>query len=138
MTETASPGTNRLEKVRRYRRLMFGWLLGGVILALALRGLDYPLAGEVVYWIGIVGFLAIWLGTPVQLFDERDAAIERRASQLTIGLFAFVLAAGASVARVLPRVSDVTVPPEVWGALYGYVGVFAVWIVAYGWLRRRR
>lgn len=137
MTETASSGTNRLARVRRYRRLMFGWLLGGVALGLGLRGLNYPLVGEAVYWLGIVGFLAIWSGTSMQLFDERDAALERRASQLTLYLFVPVLVVGASAARVLPRVSDVTVPPEVVGALYGYVALFASFGVIYLWLRYR-
>lgn len=137
MTETASPGTNRLASVRRYRRLMFGWLLAGVALALALRTVGYPLLGEVVYWLGIVGFLAVWLGTRVTLFDERDAALERRASHVTLLVAAVVLVVGASAARVLPRVSDVVVPPAVQGALYAYAGLFVVFAVAYLWLRYR-
>lgn len=137
MTLNASPGTNRLAKIRRYRRLMYACLLVGVGVGLALRVLDFPLVGEAVYWLGIVGFLAVWWGTPVRLFDERDAALERRASQLTLYAFAVVLVVGASLARVLPHVGAYTVPPEARGALYGYVALFAGFGVVYLWLRYR-
>lgn len=137
MTETASPATNRLSRIRRYRRLMFGWLLAGVVVALLLRTVGYPLLGEVVYWLGVLGFLAVWWGTPVTLFDERDAALERRASHVTLLVAAVVLVVGASAMRVLPLVSDVVVPAAVQGALYGLAGLFVVFAAAYIWLRFR-
>ena len=127
MTPAQSTATNRLSKRRSYRRLMYGFLAGGVIAGLGLRFLDYPLAGELVYWLGVLGFFAVWVATPVKIFDERDAALERRASQLTLYVFGAVLVVGASAARVLPRVADVTVPPAVSGALYGYVALFVVY-----------
>ncbi|MFC7082471.1 DUF2178 domain-containing protein [Halorussus caseinilyticus] len=117
---------------------MVGFLLGGVGLGLLLREvLGYPLASEAVYWVGVAGFLAVWQGTSLSLFDERDRALERRASQLTLTLLAPVLAVAASVARVLPRVSDYTVPAAVWPALYGFVGVYALFGVVYLALRYR-
>lgn len=137
MTETATTGTGRLARIRLYRRLFVGSIVAGVAAALALRFLDYPLLGEAVYWVAIVVAVVILLGTAVPLFDERDAALERRASHVTLSLFAVVLVVGASAARVLPRVSDLTVPPEVVGALYGYVALFATFAVAYLWLRYR-
>lgn len=137
LSHTASPAPNRLATVRRYRRLMVGSVIAGLLLATAFRLLDHPLVGEEVYWLGILGILAIWWGTSVPLFDERDLAIERRASQLTLTLVAFVLIVGASAARVLPLVSDVSVPSWVTGALYAYVGVFVVFGVAYAWFRYR-
>ncbi|MFC6836568.1 DUF2178 domain-containing protein [Halomarina ordinaria] len=135
---TVPPATNRLSKQRRYRRLMVGSLLGGVGLSLALRVLDYPLAGEAVYWLGVLGFLAVWFGTSVTLFDERDRALERRASQLALLALAPVLVVGASAARVLPLVSDYAVPAAVWPALYAYVSVYVVFGVAYAWVRSGR
>ena len=137
MTSTQSPPTNRLSKRRSYRRLMYGFVVGGVVAGLGLRFLDYPLAGELIYWVGILGFFAVWFGTPVKIFDERDAALERRASQITMYVFAVVLVVGASTARVLPRVADVTVPPAVVGALYGYVALFVVFGLACLGLRYR-
>ena len=137
MPETATAGTDVLEKRRRYRRLFVGTIVVGAVAGLSLRALDYPMVGEAVYWVAILGALAVWLGTSVSLFDERDAALERRASQLTISISAVVLVVGASAARVLPRVTDLAVPPEVWGALYGFLALFATWAVSYVWLRYR-
>jgi len=135
MTPTETAATERLARGRTYRRLMFGSVLAGVAAGFALRYLDYPLLGEGVYWLGIVGFLAVWRGTSTTLFDERDVALERRASQLTLLLFAVVLVVGASAARLLPLFGSGTVPPAVRGALYGYAALFAAFGVVYVWLR---
>lgn len=118
---------------------MAGFVVGGVGIGLLLREvLGYPLLGEAVYWLGIVAFLAVWLGTSVTLFDERDRQFERRASQLTLAAFAVVLVVGASLARVLPRVTDYAVPDAVWPALYAYASLYAVFLVAYAWVRYGR
>jgi ABC-type arginine/histidine transport system permease subunit len=117
---------------------MFGSIAVAVVIGIALRSLDYPLAGEAVYWAGIVAFLAIWRGTPVSLTDERDVALERRASQLTLTLSAVILAVGASAARVATYLDLYDVPTAVRGALYGYVSVFVLFAVSYLWVRYRR
>lgn len=137
MTRTATSATNRLSKQRRYRRLMVGCVLGGVAAALALRYLDYPLLGELAYWLGIVGSLAIWRGTSIALFDERDQALERRASHLVVLAFVPVLVVGAAAARVLSYTGTYTVPSEIWAVLWGYVALYAAFGVAYAWLRYR-
>ncbi|NHN49921.1 DUF2178 domain-containing protein [Halostella sp. JP-L12] len=137
MTSTESPTTDRLSSRRRYRRLMFGSIAAAVVSALALRNLGYPLLSEGVYWVGILAFLAVWWGSPVSLFDERDRALERRASQLTLTVAAVVLVLGASAARLLTEATSYAVPTVVWGALYGYVGLFAAFAVAYLWVRYR-
>jgi hypothetical protein len=79
----------------------------------------------------------VWRLTPLELFDERDEALERRASQTTIGIFAVVLVVGASTARVLSYTDAYAVPSEAWAVLYGYAAIFAVFAVVYGWLRYR-
>lgn len=117
---------------------MFGFIGGGVAIGLLLREvLGYPLLGEVVYWVGIIGFLAVWIGSPVTLFDERDTALERRASKLTLELCAVVLALGASTARVLTYTDTISVPSEIWAVLWGYVALFVTFAVIYSWLRYR-
>lgn len=138
MTSTETPATDRLSKRRQYRRLMFGSIAIAVVLAVGLRSLGYPLVGEAVYWIGIVTFLTIWWGTSLSLFDERDVALERRASQKTLFLAAFVLTIGASAARLVTYLDAYTVPTVVWGALYGYVSLFVIFAVSYLWTRYRR
>ncbi|WP_121823619.1 DUF2178 domain-containing protein [Halostella salina] len=137
MTQTALSATDRVASRRRYRRLMFGSIAVAVVLSLTLRFLDYPLIGEAVYWLGIVGFLAAaWL-SPVTLFDERDETLERKASQTAIGVIGVVLVVGASAARTVTALELYTVPTVVWGALYGYVLLFVVFALAYGWVSRR-
>lgn len=137
MTSTDAPANDWLARRRNYRRIAFGALAAGVVGGLSLRLFDYPLVGEAVYLLGAVGFLAVWVGTDVSLFDERDAALERRASQLALFVLAPVLVLGASAVRVLPRVTDVTVPPIVQGVLYGWIAAFAVFGVCLGWLYLR-
>jgi len=137
MTATDSPTTTRLSKRRTYRRLMFGSVLGGTAVGLVLRNLDYPLVGEAVYWVGILAFFAIWKGVDVQLMDERDWELERRASMTALQLILAVAVVGASTARLLTWLTDYTVPVVVWGALYGYIGLFIAFGVAYLWHRTR-
>lgn len=115
---------------------MVGFVVGGAGVGILLRdGLGYPLAGEVVYWAGIVGFLAIWLGTSTPLFDERDRALERRASHLALLAFVPVLVGGASLGRVLPLVSDYALPAAVWPALYALGAVYVTFGAIYVGLR---
>jgi uncharacterized membrane protein len=137
MNSAVSPTTLRLSKQRLYRRLMFGFIAVGVVVGLVFRFLGYPLVGELIYWIGIIGFLAVWRGTSLTLFDERDRALEQQASQITLSVFAIVLVLGASAARVIPRISTYTVPTEFVGALYGYVALFVVFGVSYLWVQYR-
>lgn len=138
MTRTRTAERSPLDRKRKYRRLMYGFVFGGVAVALLLREvLGYPLLSEAVYWVGVVGFLAVWQGTSLTLFDERDRSLERRASQLTLKLFAPVLVLAASAARVVPKVTDYAVPEAVWPALYGFVALYATFGVVYLSLRYR-
>lgn len=137
MAQTISTGSNRLAKKRQYRRAMWGSLFGGIVIALVLRVLGYPLVSEAVYWVGIIGFLGIWQGTSLTLFDERDVTIERRASQLALAISAVVLVVGASAVRVLSVVGEYTVSPTVSGFLYGYMAVFVTFAIAFVWVHAR-
>jgi hypothetical protein len=140
MTRTGTSGTatDRLSKRRFYRRLMWGSLGTGVGVGLLLRwGLNYPLVGEVVYLIGVAGFIAAVWRSPVALFDERDRLLELRASGITLGVLAVVLAGGASVSRIATYTGTYDVPSAVWTVLTGYAAVFGVFAVVYLALRYR-
>ena len=137
-TETSGTAADRLSKRRFYRRLMWGSLGAGVGIGLLLRwGLDYPLVGEAVYLIGIAGFLAAAWRSPVALFDERDRSLELRASGITLGVLAVVLAGGASVSRIATYTGTYDVPSAVWTVLTGYTAIFGVFAVVYLALRYR-
>lgn len=133
-TRTPS-ATDRQEKRQLYRKLMVGVVVGAVVVALGLRQFGFPLVGEGVYWLGILSFFAIWRGTSMQLFDERDAALERRASHATLLLVGAVLVLGASAARTVTYLGWYEVPTIVSGVLYGYVGLFVAWAAVYLWFR---
>ena len=137
MTQTETTGRRRFTKRRRYRRVMIGVLLAGVAIALALRSIGYPFVGEAVYWLGIISTLAIWRSTSLTLFDERDQELERRTAMTTLSVFAVVVVAGASAARVLAWTGIYTVPPVLTGALYGYVALFLVALFIGAWYRYR-
>lgn len=137
MPTTESPQTDWLSRRQRYRKLMIGSILGAVAVSILLRNFDYHLAGEAVLWLGLVSYGVIWKGTDVQVMDERDWELERRASMTAIQLAGAVLIVGASTARLLPLLTDYTVPVIVSGALYGYVGLFVAFGVAYLWHRYR-
>lgn len=137
MTSTELSGRERLSRRRTYRRLMIGCIVVAVAAAIALRNLGYPLVSEAVYWLGIVGFFAVWQGTSMQLFDERDCELERRASLRTIQVVAVLLVLGASAGRVLAAAGVYTAPPVYWHVLYGWGAVAVVFAVVYVWVRVR-
>ena len=112
-------------------------IFGGTAVSLLLRWLGYPVVGEAVYWVGILAFFAIWRGSDIELMDERDRELEQRAGMSAIGIVGAVLVVGASTSRLLTWLTDYTVPAFVWGALYGYIGLFIAFGVAYFYHRRR-
>jgi uncharacterized membrane protein len=137
MTSTELSGSKRLAKRQTYRRLMVGCIVAGVLAAIALRNLGYPLVSEAVYWLGIIGFLAVWKGTSMQLFDERDCELERRASLRTVQIVAVLLVLGASAGRVLAAAGVYTAPAVYWHVLYGFGAVAVIFAAVYVWLRVR-
>lgn len=139
MTQTHSPRSNggQLARMRRYRHWMFGVLLGGVALSLGLRFLDYPIVAEVVYLLGFLGFLAIWQGTAIPLFDERERQLEERACAVTLTVTAFALIFSASAGRLLPLLTSYTYPTWLSAAIYAFIGQFVLFAAVYGYLRLR-
>lgn len=138
MTETsASSVPEPLAQRRTYRRLSVGLLLAGVVVGLALRGAGFPLAGEGVYWLGIVAAAAAYLASPVPLFDERDTRLEQRASHLALTAGAPLLVVGASALRTLNVLDVWTAPAFVWGMGYGVIAIYVLFMLAYAvvWYR---
>ena len=127
----------RLERIRLYRWTMYACVALGSLGFVGASRLGHPLLGMGVYWAGIAGFLAVWRGTSVALFDERDKSLERRASAATLCLVGAAGVVGVSALFVLARVRDYEVPPEMEGALYAWTAVFAVFGVVYLTLKYR-
>jgi len=137
MTESATSTTDWLTKRRRYKRLMYGSLWVGIIGLLVGTYLDQYLAGVVVYWAGFFGMIGVWQFSPVALYDERDTAIEQKASDYTLGVFAFVLVLGGPGGIALEEGGILTLPPAFGGAMWALVAVYAIFGVIYTLLRRR-
>jgi len=129
----------------RGRRVYYGvvYAIFGVAIVGLLAGmaLGQELVGTIIYcggaWIGSgITFLAPKL-TDVPLQDERDTELYNRASGLTLGVL-FVL--GLSVIPaiyVLEAAGRIEPPPEVTGAILLASGLFLLWGVAYGIVKRR-
>ena len=117
---------------------MTGSILVGVVGFLAALELERPLVGLAVYWVGILGFVGIWKGTSVQLYDERDAALERRASQLTIQVIAVVAVLLMAVLVIVEATEAMEVPPRVVGGFLTLSGLGLLYGAIYLFVRYRR
>ena len=137
MTEISN-GRRRLDRIRRYRRLMTGSILVGVVGFLAALQLERPLVGLAVYWVGIVGFVGIWKGASVQLYDERDASLERRASQLTMQVVAVIAILLMAVLVIVEATDAMEVPPRVVGGFLTLSGMGFLYGASYLFIRYRR
>lgn len=111
----------------RYRRLGIGSMLGGIAVSMVVYAVGPPLVAVAVFWLGIVGFFAVRRAAPMTLFDERDRALERRASYDTIR----VVGAAFFIGAPMVKVGGLTVPPVVDGALVGIEATVYVFVLAY-------
>lgn len=138
MSDHEPTGTGRLAKVRRYRRLMFACIGVGVAGFLVAVEFDYPFVGLGVYWVGILAFLAVWKGTTVTLYDERDLDLERRASLLTLQIAGVVGLLAMTALVVADQLPSVDVPERVVGGFLAVSALFVVYGVVYTVVRYRR
>lgn len=132
-----TPATKRLSRRKRYKRLMYGLLIGGILAMWTGMYFDRFLAGVLLDWGGFFGMIAVWQLSPVTLYDERDTAIERKASDYTLGVFAFVFVLGAPGGIVLEEGGVLELPAAFEGALWTLFAIYAVFGVVYTVLRRQ-
>lgn len=126
MTTNATGGTNLPSRRRKYRYAMYGCLAVGIVGYLVGLRVEMPIAALAVYWAAFLGFLGIWKGSSVTIYDERHEAMERAAAMRTVGVVGAVLIA---VGPALPALSAAGYEPPtlVLGALYGYAAMFGVY-----------
>lgn len=127
---------------RTYRRAAYGSILLGTAALLIGSWIGLGLVGLVVYVLGVLGGFGLMAyvrrAESFSLADEREAALERRASHYTVslfGAFGWVALVGASLLdatgyRVMSSVEETL--------LFAFAAFFLVWGVIYGLLRRRR
>lgn len=137
LTTPKSDGHERLANRRRYRRLFYASLLAGVVGLFVANRIGYPLVGIGVYWAGILGMIAVWKGTTLELFDEREVALEERASRTALNLLAFVLIAAVPGLTALQEVGYYEISPRLSGAIWGLLTPYVVFGVVYAVYRLR-
>lgn len=137
MTEPTHSTTDWLATRRRYKQLMYGLLGVGLLGLFAGYSFDQFIVGVIIYWAGFFGMIGIWQLSPVTLYDERETAIERKASDYTLGVFAFVLVVGWPGGLALEEAGVMTLPPTFVGAMWALVAVYTVFSLIYTVLRRR-
>ena len=136
MTENAITRTNRPSKRRRYRTVMYGSLAVGFVGYIAGLRAELPVVALGVYWVGFLGFLAVWKGSSVTLYDERHQAMEAKTATWTLSV------AGAALILVAPTMpalqsAGYELPTLAEGALYGYAVLFGVYGLLYTVIRLR-
>ncbi len=137
MTETKTSAKQRIDRRKRHKRLMYGSLAVGLVGIVAGSFLGQYLAGVLIYWGGFFGMLAIWQFSPVTLYDERDVALERKASDYTLGVLAIAGVLGIPGLVALETAGVLTLPAAFDGAALLFVGIFATFAVIYTGLRLR-
>lgn len=136
-TPTESDGHELLAKRQRYRRLFYASIAVAVGGFLAGIYLGYPLVGVTVYWAGILAMLGVWKGTALQLFDEREIALEERASRDSLNLLAFPLILVVPALSVLQEIGYFEITPRLSGMIWGMLTPYVVFGVVYAVYRYR-
>lgn len=138
MTDESTVGTRRLDVRRRYRRLLYAAPLAGAFCFAIAVTFGYEVVGVGLYWLGFLVFLGIWWRAPVSIQDERDKQLERRASELTLTLVAFVGILVWPSVVILSETRGYEPPPVYDGVFLGISALYAVFGVVYLILRYRR
>lgn len=140
MTDT----TELLAKRQSYRRWMNVSLWGGIVALFLATGVwvfapidTFVWTGVALYWLGVLGYLLIWKGTAITLFDERDEQIELEASGLTLSVVAYVVIVAIPAMVALSVTGTYTVPSPYREMLVGWLAIFVVFAVAYGHTKRQ-
>jgi uncharacterized membrane protein len=137
MSEHTTSATTRPSSRKRYKRIAYG-LLGAGILALWIGiAVDRFVLGVALYWAGGLGMGLVQRFSPVELYDERDGTISRKASQTTMNVFAYVFVLGTPGGLALQESGLVTLPGEFYGATWTLFGVFVVFGAFHLYYKRR-
>ena len=137
MSEHTTSATTRPSTRKRYKRIAYG-LLGVGILALWIGiAVDRFVLGVALYWAGGLGMGLVQRFSPVELYDERDGTISRKASQTTMNVFAYVFVLGTPGGLALQESGLVTLPGEFYGATWTLFGVFVVFGASHLYYKQR-
>ncbi|WP_313692635.1 DUF2178 domain-containing protein [Halorarum halobium] len=123
--------TRPIQSGRRYRRIIYALIGVGIASLLGGMFLDYSLAGLVVYAVTAVGALALTLflqfGSEIELQDEREREIGRRASDVTFQLFGYLGLVVFVAMFLLEATSQYTMTARAETLLYAYAVICLTW-----------
>lgn len=94
VTNSAMTTVHSIRTGKRYRRVIYGLMAVGIASLLGGLSLDLSLVGLIIYAVtalcavGLILFVQFW--SPVELQDEREREIGRRASNITFQLFGYL------------------------------------------------
>jgi len=141
---TSELSATKRTEYREWMNRSIGVGVAGLFLAtaaamIAAEGTDdaFLFAGVGIYYLGIIGYLAIWQRTGVRLFDEREAQIERRAGQLVAHIVTFAAIFGLPADVVLSATGLVDIPPTIRGMIWGYFALVLVYLLVYAYVERQ-
>ncbi|TKX55345.1 DUF2178 domain-containing protein [Halorubrum sp. SP3] len=137
MSEHTTSATTRPSSRKRYERIAYGPLGAGVLALWIGIALDRFVLGVALYWAGGLGLGLVQRFSPVELYDERDTTIERKASQNTMNGFAYVSVLGTPGGLALQGSGVVTLPGEFYGATWTLFGGFVAFGASVLYYKRR-
>lgn len=115
---------------------MYAALAVGIVGYIAGLRAELPLVALGVYWAGFLGFVAVWKGSSVTIYDERHEELEAVAAKRTLSVVAAVLILVAPATPAL-EAAGYELPTLAEGALFGYGAVFGVYGVVCAVMRLR-
>ncbi|ELZ48497.1 hypothetical protein C463_00490 [Halorubrum californiense DSM 19288] len=126
MSEHTTSATTRPSTRKRYKRIAYGLLAAGIAALWIGIAVDRFVLGVACYWAGGLGMGLVQRFSPVELYDERDTTIERKASQNTMNVFAYLFVLGTPGGLALQASGLLTLPGEFYGATWTLFAVFVV------------
>ena len=137
MSEHTTPATTRPSTRKRYKRIAYGLLGVGIAALFVAIAVDRFVLGVALYWAGGIGMGLVQRFSPVDLYDERDTTIERRASQTTMNVFAYVFVLGAPGGLVLEESGFVELPGAFHGAMWTLFAIYVAFGASVLYYKRR-
>jgi len=126
---------------KRYRRAIVALFAVGIVSFLVGEYVGQSFAGLVVYAVTVLTGTAMCLyvqfGSSVPLQDERERGIERRASNVTIYLLAYLGLPAFITLFLLEEVGRYSMGPTVETLLSGFAVLYLTWGAVYLLLRYR-
>ena len=137
MSEHTTPATTRPSTRKRHKRIAYRLLGAGIAALWIAIALDRFVLGVALYWAGGLGMGLVQRFSPVDLYDERDTTISRRASQNTMNVFAYLFVLSAPGGLVLQEAGIIELSGRFYGAMWTLFAIYVVFGASLFYYKRR-